>query len=199
MIRRLSAVAVGICLSTFLVSQLAYGQTTQTTTSTYEQTTVTPTAKPVVKKKRAVPMKEEIETKVITTTTPGEPRKALSTEDLEKLERGNNLLCEEGYRSYVGDERKNVCFEKAKAPDIAYTCVYKKKGSPTFSDLKKGPCTLDFADYKSSIIITKELYPKGTRAPLDLGETAYCCYRAAVSPPVTTTHTEKEVRKVPAK
>jgi len=62
-------------------------------------------------------------------------------------------------------------------PDIAFTCVWNKKGPSAFAPTSQGPCNLDYTEHQGSIIMKKESFPDG--APLDYGVEAQCCFRAA--------------------
>lgn len=113
-----------------------------------------------------------------TTTTEVKPRAVLDEETLKKI---SNTLCSEGFKAYVGNDKKNVCQSRASSPDLAYSCVWNKKGPVAYAPSEQGPCRLDFSEHKGSVIITKENYKE--RPPLDYGMEAQCCFRAAQGTP----------------
>ena len=114
------------------------------------------------------------------TTAPADvkPRKVYDQEMLKKMV---ETLCAEGFEAYVGDQGKNVCRNWATPPDIAYTCVWDKKGPPAYPASTQGPCNLDYAVHRGDIIITRDQYKDGN-PPLDFGKQVQCCYRAAAGP-----------------
>ncbi|MFO1519446.1 MAG: hypothetical protein U1F57_07305 [bacterium] len=155
----------------------AQGQQT-TSTTTVEATTV---QKPAVKKgKRTVAPAEETTTTstTTTTTTPPPPKEVVhKVYDEEMLKKMKDNLCTDGFKAYVGSDKKNVCRAKAAAPDFAYSCVWDKKGPAAFAPTEKGPCNLDYTEHRGSVKIQKENYPSSP--PLSYGMEAQCCYRPA--------------------
>ncbi|MCC6272945.1 MAG: hypothetical protein IT572_05720 [Deltaproteobacteria bacterium] len=109
-----------------------------------------------------------------TTTASQAPRKVYDMETLKKMA---DTLCVDGFKAYVGDEGKNVCRSWATAPDLAYTCVWNKKGPPAFPPTPQGPCSLDYTEHRGNVIVTKSQYK--SNPPLDFGTEAQCCYRSA--------------------
>lgn len=140
-------------------------------TTTVDETT-TETTVPA-KNKRTKPVTTVTSTSS-TTTTQVQPRKVLDEDTLKKI---SNTLCTEGFKASVGGDKKNVCQSRASSPDIAYSCIWNKKGAAAYAPSKQGPCTLDFAEHKGSIIITKEDY--ASNPPLSYGTEVQCCFRAA--------------------
>lgn len=159
-----------LSLSVALVSSVAYGQSS---TTTIERTT-TQTKTPRVHKK-AIPASTT--TTSVTTVRTAEPRQVLSQDMLKK---NSSTICASGFKSYIGNERKNVCQGRATAPDLAYSCVWDSKGVEAYTPDKKGPCSLDFAEHIGNVVITKSDYKSSP--PLKYGVEAQCCFRAAKSP-----------------
>ncbi|MBF0104403.1 MAG: hypothetical protein HQM16_03645 [Deltaproteobacteria bacterium] len=154
-------------------------------TTTVEQTTTQSTTtkpKPVVIYKRSKP----VLTKETTTVTikEGALRTVLDEDALKKM---LDSLCVDGFRAYVGNDKKNVCQSKATTPDIAYSCIWKENGNAAFAPTDQGPCALDYAEHKESVIITKDDYTASP--PLAYGTEAQCCFRAAQGPDTKTSTT----------
>lgn len=168
-------------LAVSLSATLAYGQASTTTTTTE-------TKAPVVHKKAAVKAKMTT-TSETTVTTPAEPRQVLSEDMLKKI---SSTICAPGFKAHVGSDRKNVCQNKATAPDIAYSCVWAQKGTEAYKPSAKGPCTLDFAEQVEKVVITKSDYKSGP--PLKYGVEAQCCFRAAKGMATTTTDTNTKTK-----
>ncbi len=172
MLRRLYAIALGVLVAMVFASPLAYGQGT----TTYQQTTIE-TKVPVKKvAKKAKPI--ETTTTTLTVVKEPEPRAVLSQDTLKKIQ---NTMCADGFKAYIGNDKKNVCGGKATAPDIAYTCVWKSKGPMAFAPTHKGPCNLDFAEHQGDMSVTREKF--SSSPPLKYGTDAQCCYRAAKGTP----------------
>jgi|GEM_PF-1373241 len=191
MLNKLSFSILSASFGALLAVPFAYGQTTvpeKTTTTTIEQTTTvtpapTPTKKRVTKPVKAAPVAKPVEqtTTIQSTTTEVKPppkkevvRKVYDEETLRKMK---DNLCTQGFKAYVGSDEKNVCMGKASPPDIAYSCIWHKKGAGAFAPTAQGPCSLDYAEHKGSIVIMKENFPHD--APMDYGMEAQCCFRAA--------------------
>lgn len=162
-----------LSLSVALVSSVAYGQSITTTTTTQS-------------KARAIHHKKAVTTisDTTVTTTPAEPRQVLSQDMLKK---NSSSICAPGFQAYVGNDKKNVCQNKATAPDIAYSCVWAQKGTEAYKPSAKGPCTLDFAEQLDKVVMTKSDYKSSP--PLKYGVEAQCCFRAAKGAPTTTSDT----------
>jgi len=161
--------ALGIVFNT----PLSYGeQKTTTVEETSTQTTLTPAS---AKSKKAAPgtTTTTLNTKY-TTTKEGEPRIVLDQEALKKM---SATLCIDGFKSYVSNDKKNICGGQVSAPDIAYSCVWNKKGEAAFAATSRGPCNLDFTQHVGSIVVTKTDYI--SRPPLPYGSEAHCCVREA--------------------
>ncbi|MBF0106410.1 MAG: hypothetical protein HQM16_13925 [Deltaproteobacteria bacterium] len=178
---------VAATLGAFIGSHLTYAADTYDNkkTTTVEQTTTqsaTTKPRPVVVYKRAKP----VMTKQTTTVTikEGALRTVLDEDALKKM---LNNLCVEGFRAYVGNDKKNVCQGKATTPDIAYSCIWKENGNAAFAPTDQGPCALDYAEHKDSIIITKDDYTSSP--PLAYGTEAQCCFRAGQGPDTKTSTT----------
>lgn len=168
-----------------LFSSYSYGVDTYNNkkTTTVEQTTVqtsTTTPRPVARK-RAAPVTTTTSSTVTLTTKEGDLRKVLDEDALKKMSKS---LCVAGFKARVGNSRKNVCQGKATAPDIAYSCVWDKKGSSAYAPTLEGPCSLDYSEHQGSIIITKADYTSSP--PLHYGSEAECCFRAAQGPTTST-------------
>ncbi len=112
----------------------------------------------------------------VTTTETVVPHAVYDQKTLQKLADAA-ALCTKGFDSHVGSNDKNVCQSKAQSPDIAYTCSWKEKGPAVFTETAQGPCTLDFAEHKGGMIISKEDYKSSP--PLSYGTAVECCYRPA--------------------
>lgn len=163
----------------FLGTQVAYAANTYDNkkTTTVEQTTVQTTSTAPAPVKKAAPTKPFTTTSTSTstvTTTPGEMRKVLDEDALKKM---SDSLCVKGFKPYVGNDTKNVCQGQAVVPDLAYSCVWTEDGSAAFAPTPQGPCTLEYAEHKKSLIITKTDY--SISPPLPYGTEAQCCFRAA--------------------
>jgi hypothetical protein len=115
-------------------------------------------------------------------------RKVLNEDALKKI---SSSLCTKGFKAYVGTNKKNVCQSKASSPDIAYSCIWKKKGTPAYSPTLQGPCNLDYTEHRGNIITKDRFWPyppssygvePRSNPPSSYGVEAQCCYRAAVGP-----------------
>ncbi len=158
----------------FLASFASFGQSATTTTE--QTTTEVQATTPVPKKaKKAVTTSTSSSTTITTTSRPAQPRQVLDEETLKKI---SNTLCTEGFKAYVGSDKKNICQGKATTPDLAYSCVWDKKGAAAYAPTAQGPCTLDYAEHRGSVIVTKETF--ASSPPLAYGKEAQCCFRAAV-------------------
>lgn len=160
---------VAVSLSAVLAPLNSYGESS---TTTVEQTTTQPARRAY---KKAIPAKTT--TTSVTTTQVFEPRQVLSQDMLKKV---SSTICASGFKSYIGNDKKNVCQGKATAPDVAYSCVWSSKGTEAYEPTKKGPCSLDFAEHSGKVVITKSDYVSSP--PLKYGVEAQCCFRAAKSP-----------------
>lgn len=169
-------IAIAILALSFSAS-LAYGQTSITTT--------TQTKSPRIHHKKAI----TTTTSDTTVVTPAEPRQVLSQEMLKKI---SSTICTPGFHAYVGNEKKNVCQNKATAPDLAYSCVWDSKGTEAYKPSAKGPCTLDFAEHADKVVITKSDYKSSP--PLKYGVEAQCCFRAAKGFATTTTTSDTKTK-----
>lgn len=174
---------LSLSLGMLLVVPISYGQqsSTTTTTTTEQQTTIkTPVKKPAAKP--AAPAAVDTTTLKSTTTTtevkPPPPKEVVRTVyDEETLKKMSDTLCTDGFKAYVGTEKKNVCMSRATTPDIAYSCVWDKDGTAAFAPTPKGPCNLDYVEHRGNVVIKKENFPDDP--PLSYGKTAECCFRAA--------------------
>lgn len=159
----------------------ALAQPAPGTTST---TTVETTTKKVPASKK-VPAKVEEKTTTSTTVVtppppppaPEEPKAPRAVYDQEALKKMEGKLCVEGFKSYVGTESKNVCNSIATPPDLAYTCAWDKDGPEAFPATNQGPCTLDYAEHRGDVVITREKWKDNP--PMKYGAKAMCCFRAS--------------------
>ncbi len=177
-------------IAAYFISICSYGQEKTSTTTTVQETTTQ--VKPVrrsYRKVRPAPKPAEVTTSTISTstTTEAEPPKMVARKvyDSETLKKISNTICTEGFKAYIGTDKKNVCLNKASPPDLAYTCVWDKKGTPAYAPTPQGPCSLDFVEHKGSVTIKKDTFPHD--APLSYGVEAQCCFRAAQGPATTST------------
>jgi len=108
-----------------------------------------------------------------------EPRKVYDEETLKKMEHN---ICAQGFKAYYGSSEKNICRSKASPPDMAYTCMWDKKGPPAFAATSAGPCNLDYTEMQGKIVVDKSTFPHDN--PFDYGTEVECCFRAAKGPPV---------------
>ncbi len=180
MLNKISISILGV-MSVLLISHVSFGQTS-TTSTTVEKTVETKTPKSMPKETtvtttttQTVPPPTPPPTKVIQTTSV--TRKVYDEDMLKKM---SDTLCTNGFKAYVGSDKKNVCLNKAVAPDFAYTCVWDKDGTAAYAPTVQGPCSLDLTEHKGSVIIKKETYEDDP--PLAYGTEAQCCYRAASGP-----------------
>ena len=173
MYKKIVVVIVGLALSASFGIQSSYGESTVIQSTT--QTVKSPA------KSRTATVETTKSTVVI---TPAIPRPVYDQATLKKM---SDTLCVEGFSAKVGNENKNVCFGKATAPDIAYSCLWMKKGESAFPTTREGPCNLDFAEHAGTIIITKGDYK--SRPPLAYGTKIECCFRAASGKPSTSSST----------
>ncbi len=182
MLKRTLLTVGAVAFGTLMLSHQSFGQaTTTTTTETYKQSVTTaPKAAPVKKKAKAaaVPMVETTDT--VVTTTPPEPRPVYDQAALKKM----NTLCVSGFDAKVGNDKKNVCFGLATAPDIAYSCVWMKKGEVAYPPTAQGPCNLDYVEHRGNVVISKADYKSSP--PLSYGTKVECCFRAAKGVPKTS-------------
>jgi len=184
MFKKISLTVLSVALGTLMISHQSYGQSstsTSTTTQTTKQTVTTP-AKPAVKKAaaKAAPTVETTESTV--TTTPAAARPSYDQEALKKM---NNTLCAKGFDAKVGNDNKNLCSGKATPPDLAYSCIWTKKGEAAYAPTLQGPCNLDNTEHRGDIVITKADYKSSP--PLPYGTKVECCFRAAKGPATTST------------
>jgi hypothetical protein len=177
---------LSIFFGIFLMAHVSYGQEKTTTTSTtVEATTVKTPVAPVKKapvKKNTAPVNTSTEVISTTTTTevvPPPPPKEVAHKvyDAETLAKMSNAVCVQGFKAYVGNDKKNICQGKANPPDIAYSCVWNKKGAPAYPATPEGPCSLDYTQHQGSITIKKDNF--ASNPPLAYGKEAQCCFRAA--------------------
>lgn len=166
----------------FLGLAQAAEETTVQTTTTVPSVTSVPAKQQSQAPKVTTPKyySRRSSTPLVTTTTttissPTPTPRKIYDEDL--LKDISNTLCTDGYRAYVGNENKNVCQGKAESPDIAYTCVWKKKGPQVYPASMAGPCNLDYTDHMGEYAITREYYKRSP--PLPYGSEVQCCFRAA--------------------
>jgi hypothetical protein len=177
------------------VAIFSYGQEkTTTTTTTVEQATVTsqpPSKTSTVRKKstkkttsaKPVDTSTSVISTTTTTVTPPPPKIVPRTVyDEETLKKMSPHICTDGFKAYVGTAKKNVCLKQATPPDIAYSCVWNKKGTPAYASTQQGPCNLDFTEHHGSITIKKDEY--ASDPPLPYGTEAQCCFRASKGPEV---------------
>ncbi len=176
MYKKISLTVLSFTLGILLNSHLSYGQQKTTTVEeTNTQTTSTPAA---AKSKKEVPVTTTTTSNTkYTTTKEAEPRIVLDQEALKKM---SKTLCTEGFKSYVSNDKENICVGQAITPDLAYSCVWDKKGNAAYAATAKGPCNLDFTEHRGSIIVTKSYYT--SRPPLPYGTEVQCCVRTAKDP-----------------
>ncbi len=158
-------------------------------TTTIEQTTTqtsTTAPKKVVPRtpKKATPVTTTTSNTTTLTTKSGDLRLVLDEDALKKM---SDTLCVDGFKSYVGNDKKNVCQSKATVPDIAYSCVWKEEGNAAYAPTDKGPCRLDYSEHQQSITVTKNDF--SSSPPLPYGSEAQCCFRAAQGPTTSTVET----------
>lgn len=168
MIKKVSLVILVLTAGVVLHVGSSYGE--QRTTTVEEVSTQTT---PAAAKSKKAATTTTTSTRY-TTTKEGEPRIVLDQEALKKM---SKTLCTEGFKSYVSNDNKNLCGGQAASPDIAYSCVWDKKGEAAYADTVRGPCNLDFTEHLGSIIVTKTDYV--SRPPLPYGSEAQCCVRMA--------------------
>lgn len=166
----------GLSLSVFFVGA-ALAQPAGTTSTTTVETT-----KKIPATKKAPVKVEETTTTSTTVNTPPPPapeppKQPRAVYDQEALKKMEGKLCVEGFKSYVGNESKNVCNSTANPPDLAYTCVWDKDGPEAFPASPQGPCTLDYSEHRGEVLITREKWKDNP--PMKYGSKALCCYRAA--------------------
>lgn len=164
---------LALALSAALVSSAFAQSSTTTTTTTQGKVKVR-----AIHHKKAAPLI----TDTTVTTTPAEPRQVLSENMLKNIK---GTICAPGFRAYIGNDKKNVCQNKATAPDLAYSCVWDSKGTEAYKPSVKGPCMLDFAEQSDKVVMTKSDYK--SNPPLKYGVEAQCCFRAAKGLATTTT------------
>ncbi len=172
---------ISLSFCALLISSVSFAQT-KTTTIEEETTEVQSTTKVPVKKTKSTvePFTTSSSNTTSSTSTTVEveqPRKVYSEDTLKKI---SNTLCTDGFKAYVGSDKKNICQSRVTPPDIAYTCVWDKKGTMAFAPSVQGPCSLDYTEHKGSLVITKDAYR--SKPPLSYGVEAQCCYRAAKGP-----------------
>lgn len=169
MYKKISLAGLSFALVILLNHQISYGEKKTTTVEETKTTTSTPAAG----KSRKAATGTTTTTRY-TTTKESEPRIVLDQEALKKMSKN---LCTEGFKAYVSNDKKNVCAGRATMPDIAYSCVWDKKGDAAYAATVKGPCNLDFTEHRGSIVMTKSYYT--SYPPLPYGSEAQCCVRAA--------------------
>lgn len=180
LMKKTSGRLLGAMLGIALSASHSYGQekTSTTTSTTVEQSSTQ--VQPVTRTKKAksrsrsgasAATAESISTTTTTVTQvesapqPMVPRKTYDAETLKKI---SHTICTEGFKAYIGQDKSNLCMGKASPPDIAYSCVWTKKGTPVYPGTPQGPCNLDYTEHRGSVSV------KGTEAQ--------CCFRAASGP-----------------
>lgn len=163
MFKKLLLVVLAVSLG--FISSLSYAQSTTTSTTT------------------TLPKKGQ----AVTETTVTTPAAARPTYDQEALKKMNDTLCVSGFDAKVGNDNKNLCLTMATPPDIAYTCVWQKKGEGAYPATPQGPCRLDNTQHRGAITVEKATYKESP--PLPYGTKAECCFRAAKGPATTSTST----------
>jgi len=189
MIRKLpmTLLSASFCMLWFLPCAQAQEKTT-TTTTTVESVTETPKAPTTTRRskrvRRPAPAPADTTTAVTSTTVtttevkpPPAKEVVRKVYDEEMLKKMSKTLCTEGFKAYVGTDKKNVCMNRANPPDIAYSCVWDKKGTPAFAPTPQGPCNLDYTVHADKVTIKKDNFP--SNPPLSYGVEAQCCFRAA--------------------
>ncbi len=183
MYKKITVAALVLALGMLLNSNYSYGQSTTSTTTNTQSTKQTVTTTPTyTKKAKAKPTPTVETTETVVTTTPATPRPAYDQATLKKM---NDTLCVDGFDAKVGNDKKNVCSGVANTPDIAYSCIWTKKGESAFASTRQGPCNLDNSEHRGNIVITKADYKSSP--PLPYGTKVECCYRAAKGAPTTST------------
>jgi hypothetical protein len=189
MFKKIPFPILGLFLSGLLISPFSYGQEkTTTSTTTVEQTTTQVPKKTTTHRKvrhvskPAQPVEEQTTSVTSTTTTtevkPPPPKEVVhKVYDEEMLKKMSNTLCTDGFKAYVGGDKKNICLSKATPPDIAYSCVWSKKGTQAYAPTPQGPCNLDYTEHRGGITVKKDNFAKNP--PLSYGTEAQCCFRAA--------------------
>lgn len=173
----LVSVSLGAIISSQVYAADTYKKDTTTVSQTTTQQTTSTAPRPAVKK--AAPVTTTNTTTV--TTKQGDLRTVLDEDTLKKM---SDTLCVTGFKPYYGNDDKNVCQGKATVPDLAYSCVWKEDGNAAYSPTTQGPCGLDTAEHKGSIVVTKNDYENSP--PLSYGTEAQCCFRAAQGPATST-------------
>ncbi|OGQ23189.1 MAG: hypothetical protein A3I05_02850 [Deltaproteobacteria bacterium RIFCSPLOWO2_02_FULL_44_10] len=182
---KVQLVVVGLSLGVLFSGPLSHAADTYNNkkTTTIEQTTTqTRSTAPAVRPaKKEIPVTTTTSNTTTSTTKEGDLRKVLDADALKKM---SDSLCVTGFKAYVGNDKKNVCQGNASAPDVAYSCVWAKKGNAAFAPTVQGPCSLDYSEHQKSVVITKGEYT--SRPPLAYGTEAHCCFRAARGPSTNT-------------
>lgn len=174
MFKKISLTVLSLTLAILPIlyfSYLSYGEERKTTVQESSSQTI---STPSTSKKSKPETTTTTYNTNTTTTTKVQPRQVLNEETLKKI---SNTLCTEGFKAYVGTDKKNICQSQVNAPDIAYSCVWNRKGTSAYAPTTQGPCTLDFTEHRGSILITKNDFV--SNPPLSYGSEAQCCYRAA--------------------
>lgn len=173
MYKRMLLVVLSVSIGSMVVVQQSYGESTTVQSSVQ---TVIP-----AKKKTAATVRT---TDSIVTTTPAVARPTYDQATLKKMD---DTLCVKGFDAKVGNDNKNVCWNMAMSPDLAYSCIWTQKGEGAYAPTKQGPCNLDFAEHLGNIVITKADYK--SRPPVPYGTTVECCFRGASGEPTTSSTT----------
>ena len=173
MFKKTSFAIIGVSVGMLFISPISHAENKITTVEETTTQVVTPRTS-----KKTIPEHTTTTSNTsVTTTKEAEPRQVLSEDTLKRI---SNTLCTQGFKSYVGTDKKNICQSKVVAPDIAYSCVWDKKGTAAYAPTTQGPCSLDFTEHRGSILITKNDF--ASKPPLSYGTEAQCCYRAAQGP-----------------
>jgi hypothetical protein len=161
------------------------GTTVDTTTieKTDTQAPKTTSHRPAAHRSRSTTT-PRTKTSITTTQTTVEtrPRAVYSPKAIKKMASAG-ALCAQGFKAYVGNDKKNVCQVNAEPPDLAYTCVWKEKGPASFAATSAGPCTIDYAEYKEKLPMDRSHYKSSP--PFAYGTDVHCCFRAAEGTEVT--------------
>ncbi len=172
MLRKIVISTLSVSFYILGISFSSYGQEPVQSTTTVQQSSTQVQTTPVRKKSKRVIQPSSTTTSTSSTTTVTEvkppPPVARKVMDEETLKKMSETLCTKGFKAYVGTDKKNLCLGKASPPDIAYSCVWEKKGTPVYAPTLSGPCSLDFVEHRGNVSL-KDL-------------TAECCYRAAKGP-----------------
>ncbi len=89
------------------------------------------------------------------TFTPRQSKSLKYTKKTSSNEISQNL-CAQGYKSYIGMDKKNICQNNPATPDNIYSCVLIESKTSAQNIDRPEPCNLNFAQNTGSLVVTQK-------------------------------------------